>query len=256
MITRRTLLAAARGPCVHRGRRSRFAYARRPRRGPGRAEDAGPQPRAERREAGRRLDRHAQRRRARQDQGHERQGRDRHALWRQRLVAGPDPGAEGAVRGDGHRGHRGHRRRLQAGEAGLRHRDGDGAEAQHHRLDPGRPGRRPPAPTRRRPTGREARVHGQRPEGLRRRQGLCQRRLGRQLRQRRRVGPPDGQGAGRQGRDRPRLPRRRLLRHQAALRRLQEDDRRGLSRHQDRRPSRASAAPTSPATPRRRPRRC
>ena len=39
----------------------------------------------------------------------------------------------------------------------------------------------------------------------------------------------------RQGRDRPRLPRRRLLRHPPALRRLQEDDPGAVSRHQDRR---------------------
>ena len=55
------------------------------------------------------------------------------------------------------------------------------------------------------------------PEGFHRRQGIRQLRLGRQLRQRRRRRPSDGQGARRQGRDRPRLPCRRLLRHQAAL---------------------------------------
>ena len=45
-------------------------------------------------------------------------------------------------------------------------------------------------------------------------------RLRGQLRQRRRIRPSDGQGSGRQGQDRPDLPRGRLLRHQAALRRL------------------------------------
>ena len=96
-------------------------------------------PNGEKPEAG--LDGHADRRGTGQDQGHERQGGDRHALCRQRLVAGADRGPEGAVRQDGHRGGRHHRCRLQARQAGLRHRDRDGAEAQHHRLDPDRSGR-------------------------------------------------------------------------------------------------------------------
>ena len=93
------------------------------------------------------------------------------------------------------------------------------------------------------------------PNGLRPRQGLRQRRLGRQLRQRRRLGASDGRALEREGQDRHRLPRGRLLRHQAALHGLQEDDREAdYPGHQDRRRSRGSPARTSPAT-RRRPRR-
>ena len=81
------------------------------------------------------------RRRDRAGQGHEREGRHRHALRRQRLVERADRGPEGRVRQAGHRGRRRHRRRLQAGEAGLRHRDGADQEARHHRVHPHRPGR-------------------------------------------------------------------------------------------------------------------
>ena len=93
------------------------------------------------------------------------------------------------------------------------------------------------------------------PQGLHGRQGLCQRRLGRQLRQRRRRRPSHGQGARRQGRGRHRLPRGRLLRHHASA--TTPSRRRSprtipTSRSS---PSRASAVPTSRATPRRRPRR-
>ena len=61
-------------------------------------------------------------------------------------------GLKDAVRQDGHQGDRRHRCRLQAGEAGRRHRDGHGAEARasSSRSRPIRPP--PPAPTRRRPT--------------------------------------------------------------------------------------------------------
>ena len=59
------------------------------------------------------------------------------------------------------------------------------------------------------------------PAGHDGRQGLRLGGLRRQLRQRRRLRAPDGQGAGRQGQDRHDLPRGRLLRHQAALPGLQ-----------------------------------
>ena len=107
----------------------------------------------------------AERRGAGQDQGDEGDGGDRHALRRQRLVARPDRRPEGPVRQDGHRGDRRHRCRLQAGEAGRRHRDRDGAEPGHHRLDPDRPGRHRRRLQGRRRPGREDRLHGQRARG-------------------------------------------------------------------------------------------
>ena len=158
--------------------------------------------------------------------------------------------------GAGDPGDRRHRRRLQAGEAGLGHRDGPGAEAGHHHLDPDRPGRHRRRLPEGRGAGREARLHGQRPAGLQAGQGLRERRLRRQLRQRRRLRPPDGRAARRRGQDRRRLPRGRLLRHQAALRGVQGDDRRRSTRASRSSPSRASPARTSPATRRRSPRRC
>ena len=179
-------------------------------------------------------ERHAHPRRTRQGQGEARDGGARVPLRRQRLVERAGGRAQGAVRRRRHRRHRRDRRRLQAGEAGLRPRDGAGEEARHHRLDPGRSGRDGGRLQGRRRQGRQARVHGQRAEGLHRRQGLCELRFRRQLRQWRRGRAPDGQGARRQGRDRSRLPRRRLLRHPPALRRVQEDDQGAVSGHQDR----------------------
>ncbi len=58
------------------------------------------------------------------------------------------------------------------------------------------------------------------PQGLVAGKDYTQRRLGRQLRQRRGLRPPHGRGARGQGQDRRDLPRGRFLRHPAALRRL------------------------------------
>ena len=87
-------------------------------------------------------------------------------------------------------------------QAGLRHRDRAGPEARHHRLDPDRPGRHRRAYKQAAEQGVKLVFMDNVPQGLHGRQGLRQRRLGRQLRQRRGLGAPDGQGAGRRGQDR------------------------------------------------------
>ena len=145
---------------------------------------------------------------------------------------------------------------FDAADAGLGHRDGPGPQPEHHRLDPDRPCRH----RRRLPAGRRAggedRLHGQRAAGVHARHGLCQRRLGGQLRQRRRLRAPHGRGARRRGSGRHRLPRRRLLRHPPALRRVQGDDRGELSRTSRSSRSKASPGPTSPVRPTRSPPPC
>ena len=190
------------------------------------------------------------------DPGHGGDRGDRHALQRRRLVGGADRRSARPVREDGDRGHRRNRRGLQTGDAGLGHRDGPGPQPEHHRLHPDRPGRHRfslPAGCRAR---REARLHGQRAAGVHARQGLCQRRLGGQLRQRHRLRAPHGRGARRRRPDRHGLPRRRLLRHPAALRRLQGDDRGELPQHRDRRGARHRRHRTLPVRPTRSPPRC
>src|SRR5689334_12485230 len=66
---------------------------------------------------------------------------DRHALWRERLGQRSGSRSEVGVRQARDQGRRRHRRELQAGQAGLRPRDGADQEARHHRLHPHRPGR-------------------------------------------------------------------------------------------------------------------
>ena len=122
-------------------------------------------------------------------------------------------------------------------EAGRRHRGGAGAEAGHHRRRCRSTRRPPPAAYKAAAdAGREARLHGEHAP----RASTPARTMSASSRPTitATASPRPhlmAEGARRQGRDRPRLPRRRLLRHPAALRRLQEDDRRELSRHQDRR---------------------
>ena len=106
-------------------------------------------------------------------------------------------GLTAAFRGAGDRHRRNHRRELRPGPAGLGHRDRDGEEPGHHRVHPDRPGRDLGCVQGRCGRRREARLHGQRPGRPRGRQGLRVGGLGRQLRQRRGLGAPDGEGARR-----------------------------------------------------------
>ena len=156
--------------------------------------------------------RNALRRRDRQGQSDARDGGDRPALWRQRLVARAGRRAEGRVRRPRDRRDRGDRRRIQAGNPSRRHRNRSRQEADHHRLDSGGSGVRGGRIQEGRRRGREAGVHGQCSERAGRRQGLHKRRFGRQLRQRRSSRPADGEIPERQRHNRCRssMPRTSL----------------------------------------------
>ena len=162
-------------------------------------------------------------------------------------------GRQGRIRAARHLRRRPDRRRLRRRQAEERRRDHSRQEAERDPRAAARSrhfGRGVQAGRR---GGRQDRPALQQAEGLRAGQGLCDDRHRRSV--------PDGQARRRrargldrqEGQGRLDLSRRRILRDQPARQGVQDDDREGLSRHQDRRRRPASPIPRAPKTS---PRRC